>query len=78
MYNFLIVWNQGTFRILPSIAFETVTSHWDESQKASSRDNFLYFQLFQIHVNAEIDLGINFPAGIYLLKVNNRNTRARC
>ena len=52
--NFLIVWNQGTFRILSSIAFETVTSHWDESQKASSPDNFLYFQLFQIYVNAEI------------------------
>ena len=27
---------------------------------------------------AKLRFGVHYPAGIYLFKVNNRNTRARC
>ena len=32
----------------------------------------------KIKLNCVIGILANYPAGIYLLKVNNRNTRARC
>ena len=32
--DFLIVWNQDTFRILSSIAFETVKIHREQNQKS--------------------------------------------
>ena len=36
------------------------------------------FWNFQIHILAKLKKNTDFPAGIYLLKVNNRNTRTRC
>ena len=36
------------------------------------------FQLFSFKVIPPLLHGTSNPAGIYLLKVNNRNTRTRC
>ena len=56
-----MVKNQGEFRILSSIASETVTRQRQERQKkVRFCDNFFYFQIFvTFRKNSEIDFSIN-------------------
>ena len=48
------------FRILSSIAFETVQIQREEKQKARFRENFFHLQIFQAFENLEIDFGLSF------------------
>ena len=48
------------------------------SKKSGSMCNILWFAIYCPIHSQPTRLFDSFPAGIYLLKVNNRNTRTRC
>ena len=69
--------NQGAFRILPWIAFETVKNQKEEKWKAWVRDNSSNFKIFETFGYFEIDFIINLnncfwiminSFGVFLLK----------
>ena len=58
--DFLMVSNQGAFRILTSIVFEIVKSQREENQKRIISGQFFFiFKFFQAFGNLEMDFGIN-------------------
>ena len=51
--------NQGAFRILSSIAFETVKSQTEEKQKSMiSAKRVFHFQIFETFGNSETYFGV--------------------
>ena len=47
------------FRILSSMAYETVKNQREEEQTSMISGQFFYFRIFETCGNLEIDLGIN-------------------
>ena len=75
--NFVLIFKHYTQLFSLCITMVTYNTESIKKQKKRADINAIYIIKCQIKIKDFTDIKID-PAGIYLLKVNNRNTRAKC